>query len=140
MLMGIEQDLKMGRHFGAVGDGKFSFATRRDLADAAAIALMGGYDNQTLELAGDTGVTMTQYCAIVSDITGKDIAYVDMPQEAYKQAMLDAGVPEMFAVFLSSTDASAANGALQDDSKTLSKMLGRPTATLESVLLTALAS
>lgn len=139
-LMGLEQDLSMGQHFGAAGEGKFSYAARADYAEAAAIALLGGYDNQTLELAGDTGVTLADYCAIVSDISGKDVAYVDMPEPAYKEALLGAGLPDFFASFMSSTDASAAHGALQDDSKTLSKMLGRPTTTLETVLRAAIAS
>jgi len=138
MLMGLEQDLSTGQHFGAAANGKFSFAARRDLAEAAAIALLGGYDGQTLELAGDEALTMTDYAAILSDVAGKPVAYVDMPQQVYQDALVGAGLPELFAGFLASTDAFAAQGALHDDSGTLSRMLGRPTTPMAQVLRGAL--
>jgi NAD(P)H dehydrogenase (quinone) len=138
MLMSLEQDLAMGQHFGAAGEGKFAFASRSDLAEAAAIALVGGYDGQTLELAGDEALTMAEYCAILSDASGKPVAYVDMPQQAYQDALVGAGLPEMFAAFLSSTDAFAAQNALHDDSGTLSNMLGRPTTPMAKILAGAL--
>lgn len=138
MLMGVAQDLAMGQHFGAAGEGKFSFASRSDLAEAAANALLGGYDGQTLELAGDDALTMSDYCAILSDVAGKPVAYVDMPQQAYHDALVGAGLPELFAGLLASTDAFAAKGALFDDSRTLSAMIGRPTTTMAEVLREAL--
>ncbi|GAA6182663.1 SDR family oxidoreductase [Shimia sp. NS0008-38b] len=140
MLMGLEQDLSMRQHFGAAADGKFSFASRGDLAEAAAITLLGGYDGQTLELAGDEALTMAEYTAILSDIAGKPVAYVDMPQQAYQDALVGAGLPEVFASFLAATDAFAAQGALHDDSATLSRILGRPTTQMATVLKTALAT
>lgn len=138
MLMGVAQDLAMGQHFGAAGEGKFSFASRSDLAEAAANALLGGYDGQTLELAGDDALTMSDYCAILSDVAGKPVAYVDMPQQAYHDALVGAGLPELFAGLLASTDAFAAKGALFDDSRTLSAVIGRPTTTMAEVLREAL--
>ena len=138
MLMSLEQDLNMGQHFGAAGDGRFSFASRNDLAEAAAIAVLGGYDGQTLELAGDEALTLADYAAILSEVSGKPVTYVDMPQQAYHDALVGAGLPEMFAGLLASTDALAAQGALFDDSKTLSRMLGRPTTPMADVLRQAL--
>ncbi|PXW68827.1 NAD(P)H dehydrogenase (quinone) [Loktanella sp. PT4BL] len=138
MLMSLEQDLNMGQHFGAAGDGKFSFSSRGDLAEAAAIALLGGYDGETLELGGDEALSMADYCAILSEVAGKTVTYVDMPAQAYQEALQSAGLPPEFASFLAITDAQAAHGALQDDSKTLSKMLGRPTVTMADVLRKAL--
>lgn len=137
-LMSLEQDLNMGQHFGAAADGKFSFAARADLAEAAAIALLGGYDGQALELAGDEALTMAAYCANLSDVAGKTVTYVDMPAQAYQQALQGAGLPPELAGFLASTDAQAATGALYDNSQTLSKMLGRPTVTMANVLRKAL--
>ncbi|MGH1414438.1 MAG: SDR family oxidoreductase [Pelagimonas sp.] len=140
MLMGLEQDLSMGQHFGAAGEGGFSFASRGDMAEAAAIALLGGFDGQTLELAGDTALTMAEYCEILSEVSGKPVAYVDLPQQAYHDALHNAGLPEALAGFLASTDAFAAQGALFDDSGTLSRMLGRPTTPMATVLKDALAA
>ena len=140
MLMALEQDLSMGQRFGAAADGKFSFASRGDLAEAAAIALVGGYDGQTLELAGDEALTMAEYAAILSDVAGKPVAYVDMPQQAYHDALLGAGMPETLAGFIASVDGFAAQGTLHDDSGTLSQILGRPTTSMATVLRDALAA
>lgn len=125
--MGMAQALEMGQHFGASGDGKYSTAARADYAEAAAVVLQGGYDGQTLELAGDDAFTLAEYAQVLSDASGKDISYVDMPVDAFGEAMLGAGVPEGFVMFMKDVDGNAANGALFNDSKTLSSIIGRPT-------------
>lgn len=140
MLMGLEQDLSMGKHLGAAGEGRFSFASRSDLAEAAAVALLGGYDGQTLELVGDEALTMADYCAILSEVVGKPVVYVDMPKQAYHDVLVGAGLPEMFADLLASTDAFAAQGALYESSRTLSAVIGRPTTKMAEVLRNALSN
>jgi NAD(P)H dehydrogenase (quinone) len=80
-----------------------------------------------LELAGDDAFTLAEFAKTLSDTSNKQIAYVDMPVEAFGQALAGAGVPEGFVQFLTDVDASAAKGALFDDSKTLSRVIGHPT-------------
>jgi NAD(P)H dehydrogenase (quinone) len=125
--MGIGQAIETGQHFGAAGDGKYSAAARADYAEAAAVVLAGGYDGDVLELAGDDAFTLAEFAKTLSDTSNKQIAYVDMPVEAFGQALAGAGVPEGFVQFLTDVDASAAKGALFDDSKTLSRVIGHPT-------------
>ncbi|WP_174149053.1 hypothetical protein [Leisingera sp. ANG59] len=50
-----------------------------------------------------------------------------MPQDAFTEALVGAGLPEGFAAILADSDAKAAQGALFNDSKTLSTLIGRPT-------------
>ncbi|OYX84006.1 MAG: NAD(P)-dependent oxidoreductase, partial [Azorhizobium sp. 32-67-21] len=49
-----------------------------------------------------------------------------------------AGLPEPFAALLAQSDAAAAQGALFDDGKALSRLTGRPTTPLKDVIAAAL--
>ncbi len=139
-LMTLAQDLEMGQRFGASADGKYSFAARSDYAEAAAIVLAGGHDGSILELAGDEAITMTDYAAILADVSGKPVAYVDMPEDALAEAMSGAGLPGPLATILANSEACAAKGALFDSSSTLSSLIGHPTRPMRDTLQTALAN
>lgn len=135
MVMALEQDLQMGQHFGAAGKGQFSTASRNDYAEAAAIVLAtDGHAGKTYELAGDTAFGWADYAATVTKAKGTAVTYVNIPEEALKEALVGAGLPEGFAGLLADSDAKAAEGWLFDGSKTLSGLLGRKTATLASIL------
>lgn len=136
--MTLGQDLQLGQHFGAAGTGKFATATRNDYAEAAAVVMAGGHDGKVLELAGDTAFTLDEYAAIVADAAGQPVAYTDMPQDAFTQALIGAGLPEGLAAVLADSDAQAAKGALNNDSKTLSTLIGRPTEAITETVKNAL--
>ncbi|MEC7763958.1 MAG: SDR family oxidoreductase [Pseudomonadota bacterium] len=133
--MSAEQDLALGQHFGAAGDGKFATAPRADFAAAAATVLTGPeHDGKTYELGGDSAYTLTDYAVTLSEIAGKDVAYVDMPQEAFTQALVGAGLPEGFAGILADSDHNARDGWLDTSSNDLSKLIGRPTAPIADTI------
>ncbi|WP_460274926.1 SDR family oxidoreductase [Celeribacter sp. ULVN23_4] len=136
--MTLGQDLELGQHFGAAGEGKLATATRKDFAEAAAIVLAGGHDGEVLELAGDEAYTLTDYAAIVTEASGKPVVYTDMPEAAFTEALVGAGLPAGFAAILADSDAKAATGALFDDSKTLSKLIGHPTEPISATVKAAL--
>ncbi len=140
-MMALPQILEMGQHFGAAGAGKFSPATRADMAEAAAVVLTtDGHAQKTYEIAGDESFDYAAFAQMVSDASGKAIAYVDMPAPAYKEALLGAGLPEPMAALLAQADEQAATGWLFDDSGDLAKLIGRPTTPLKDVITTALST
>ncbi|PTQ71289.1 SDR family oxidoreductase [Celeribacter persicus] len=136
--MTLGQDLDLGQHFGAAGEGKLSTAPRKDYAEAAAIVLAGGHDGEVLELAGDEGYTLAEYATIVSEASGKEITYTDMTEAAFAEALVGAGLPAGFAAILADSDAKAAKGALFDASHTLSKLIGHPTEPIAETVKAAL--
>lgn len=141
ILASLQTDLKMGKHFGAAGKGLFSTAPRHDYAEAAAIVLSAaGHEGRTYELAGDTAFTLADYAAMVTRLSGKPVEYVDAPEEAFKAALLAAGLPDAFAAILANSDANAAEGTLYSDSKDLSTILGHPTEPMEETIRKALAA
>lgn len=132
--------LQHGAFLGSAGEGRISGATRDDLAEAAAVVLTSETDHtgRTYELAGDEGYTLAELAAEVARQSGKAIAYQDMPESAYKDVLLGAGLPEPVAQMIASSDKLASEGALYDDSHELSKLIGRPTITLKDAVAQAL--
>jgi NAD(P)H dehydrogenase (quinone) len=129
---GIAGDLAHGAHFGSAGEGRISSAARADYADAA-VAVLTSSDDQAgrvYELAGDESYSLAEFAAEVSRQAGKPVVYTDLPEAAYKAALLQAGLPEFVAELLANSDAAAAKGALFDDGRQLSKLLGRATTPL----------
>lgn len=140
LLASLDTDLSLGKHFGAAGAGRFSTAPRHDYAEAAAVVLAGsGHEGKTYELAGDASVTLTDFAALLSQAAGKPVAYVDMPEPDYAAALIGAGLPEGFAKILADSDAQAAQGALFDESHTLSALIGHPTEPMAETIARALA-
>jgi NAD(P)H dehydrogenase (quinone) len=120
--------LEHGAMIGAAGEGRVASAARKDYAEAiAVVALDATHAGKTYELAGDTAHTGADFAAAVAKAAGKPVAYVSMPQAAYAQALAGFGLPEAFANVLADSDARAGEGALFDDSHTLSRLIGRPT-------------
>jgi NAD(P)H dehydrogenase (quinone) len=112
--------------FGAAGDGKISLATRADLAEAAAAAVVAdSHDKQVYELGGE-GVTLAELAAEVSRQSGREVAYTNMPQDKYTEFLVSVGLPEGFAAILADSDNRAASGALYTGTEDLAQLLGRP--------------
>ncbi|KHQ54086.1 SDR family oxidoreductase [Mameliella alba] len=129
------QALEMGQHFGAAGDGRFATASRQDFAEAAAVVLAGeGHEGKTYELAGDTDFSLSDYAALLSDMSGKPVTYVNLDEASYTGALVGAGLPEGFAAILADSDARAASGALTTQSRDLSRLIGRPTTPMRETL------
>jgi NAD(P)H dehydrogenase (quinone) len=124
---------------GGAGEGLISAAARADYAEAAAVVLAkAGAVEQVYELAGDTSFTLAELAAEVSRQTGKTIPFHNLPQQEYRDLLVNVGLPAPLAELIADSDAHAAKGALFDDSRTLSKLIGRPTISLADAVKAAL--
>ena len=131
--------LANGAFVGSAGDGRLSLATRADYAEAAAVVLTsGGHEGKTYELAGDDAVTLADLAAEISRQAGRDIPYRDLPQADYAAILKQVGLPEGVAEGLAAWDVDASNGALFDDGRQLSKLIGRPTTPLADAVAAAI--
>ncbi|WP_342322472.1 SDR family oxidoreductase [Kosakonia sp. BYX6] len=120
--------LAHGVFIGAAGDGKIASATRADYAAAAARVISSeGHAGKVYELAGDNSWTLSELAALLSKASGKNVVYQNLSEADFAAALKEVGLPEGFANLLADSDAGAAKGGLFDDSKTLSKLIGRPT-------------
>ncbi len=131
--------LKHGAFIGSSGSGRISAAARADYAEAlAVVATTGGHDGSIYELAGDDAFTLADLAAELSRQTSRDIPYRDLPEADYASALTTAGVPETFARLLAGWEVGASHGALFDDGRQLSTLIGRPTTTLAATIAAAL--
>lgn len=126
---------------GCSKDGRVSGAARADFAAAAvAVLTTAGHEGKRYELAGDTSFTKAELALELSKVSGQAVPYAELPSEAFKQMLVGAGLPDVVADILVDADVQIAKGALFDDSKSLSRLIGRPTTTLESSVRAALGS
>ncbi|PKP81425.1 MAG: NAD(P)-dependent oxidoreductase [Alphaproteobacteria bacterium HGW-Alphaproteobacteria-18] len=130
-----------GAFIGSAGDGKISTATRADYAEAAAVVLTTeGHAGKTYELAGDMAYTLSDLAAEISRQSGQEIPYKNLPEAEYARLLAGFGLPEGLANGLAAWDVDASNGALFDDSRQLSRLIGRPTTPLAEAVTAALKS
>ena len=130
-----------GAFLGSAGDGRISAATRADYADAAVAAVTGaGHEGKTYELAGDEAWTLSDLAGEISRQSGRTIPYRNLPAADYAAALQGFGLPEGVAGAIAGWDAAAGQGALLDESRQLSGLIGRPTTPLSVAVSDALAS
>ena len=131
--------IQHGAILGAAGDGRFASAAIADYAAAAvAVLTQPGQENKIYELAGDTPYTMTEMSAEVSKQTGKQVVYSNLPPDGYQSALVSFGIPAFMAKYLVDAEEGAAKGELDDTSRQLHALIGRPPATLAEAVAAAL--
>lgn len=128
-----------GMLMGSAGQGRIASATRADYADAAVAVLLGqGHEGRVYELAGDSAYTLSDLAAEISRQSGREVQYRDLSPGDYTAALMAAGVPEPWPHVLPALDVEVGKGALFDDSRTLSRLIGRRTTSLADAVAAAL--
>jgi NAD(P)H dehydrogenase (quinone) len=138
-LAGIAAALQHRAVLGSAGEGRIASAARADYAAAAAAVLLR--ENQAglvYELAGDTAYTLAELAAEISRQSGTAVAYNDLPESDYQAILAGAGLPVGLAAMLAASDVGASKGGLYDGGGQLSKLIGRPTTPLASLVKAAL--
>ena len=135
-LASVAPALANGGFIGCAQDGKISSAAREDYAEAAAAVLTSEAEQngKVYELSGDEAYTLSELSALISKKSGKAIPYINMEEADFANALEGAGLPAPFAAVLANSDTGASQGALYDDSKTLSALIGHPTKSLEQLI------
>ena len=123
--------IEHGVFIGAAGDGKIASATRADYAVAAAKVMSeDGHAGKVYELAGDNAWTLSELAAELGKQSGKNVRYQNLSEADFAAALKSVGLPAGLAEMLADSDVGASKGGLFDDSRTLSKLLQRPTTPL----------
>ncbi|MFB9135350.1 SDR family oxidoreductase [Vibrio sp. AK197] len=138
---GIGASLEHGAMFGCAGEGKIASAPRADYAEAAAQVLtQPDQVGKVYELAGDEAFTLGEFADYLSALSGQTVVYNNVSEDEYANILKQVGLPAPLAETLANSETGAAKGGLFDDSQTLSKLIGRPTETIETTLKHALAA
>lgn len=108
-------------------NGRMNYATRNDLARAAAIVLNGqGHENRTYELVNPQPFNYDEFAALLSEVAARAVKHrVVSPQEAI-DLMVQAGAPEIGAGFIvNGVYAAIEGGQFSGASDDLIQLLGR---------------
>jgi NAD(P)H dehydrogenase (quinone) len=129
-----EQVLQTGIFLPA-GNGKATFATRNDMAEAAANILIGhGHENKIYTIGNTESYSLQDAARILQEITGKPIAYVNPTAAEYIRALTEAGVPEAYISIFAGFSEAIKQGEFETAGNDLEKLLGRKPATLHDYL------
>jgi len=118
--------------YGSQGDGKVSHIDLRDIAAVAVKALTdNGHVGKVYTLTGPEALSNARVAEILSDDTGREIKYVDLPAEQFKQALLGAGLPEWSANALVDLQQFYRRGGASAVTRDVEQLLGRKPTSFE---------
>jgi uncharacterized protein YbjT (DUF2867 family) len=104
----------------------------RDLGAVGAHVLVeNGHEGQAYELTGPAALTYGQASVILSRILGREIRYLPISQDQYRQATVAAGIPADYADALVDLNRYYAEGKAADVSPAVRLITGREPITFE---------
>ncbi|GAB4213530.1 MAG: NAD(P)H-binding protein [Roseiflexaceae bacterium] len=111
----------------APADAPVAYATRSDLAEAAANLLaQGGHQDQALDLTGGEALDLAQVGQLLGAITGRPVERQVLHDAAYRELLAAAGMPEGGATIFLQIFAAIHQGRFATVSPALEQLLGRP--------------
>jgi NAD(P)H dehydrogenase (quinone) len=130
----VPHALETDKLVGSAGDGKLSGASREDLAEAAAVALMINAPGDVVYELGGTAFTMADVAQAISILAGKPLVYENMPVEQYSASLVAAGYPQSIADIAAEGTFASQRGDWYTESMDLQRLLGQPSTPLISVV------
>jgi uncharacterized protein YbjT (DUF2867 family) len=109
------------------GNGKASFVDVRDIASVAVRALTNeAHKNKTYTLTGPAALSIDEVARTLSHAAKREIKYVDVPESAARDAMLDAGMAEWQVDLLMGLHAINKQGRWSTITSDVEEVTGRP--------------
>jgi uncharacterized protein YbjT (DUF2867 family) len=127
-LLASAQAITAGEPLAApAGRGTVSMIDPRDVAVAAAAALTTpGLEGQTMVLTGPEVISYQDVADVLSNVTGHEVRYVDVPPDAARQSFVEAGMPGWLVAHLAGAFGLISQGALAELSDDVRTLTGRP--------------
>lgn len=117
------------------GDGAHAWATREDMARAAAAALASReVDGQRFDLTGPHAHTVEELCGIASRVTGHAIVHRAASEQDYIDASIAAGEPERFARLLATLYAPVRAGLTSFATDHIERLTGQAPESMEAFM------
>ncbi|HMN25258.1 MAG TPA: SDR family oxidoreductase [Ignavibacteriaceae bacterium] len=123
----IGNAVESGAIYYSAGNAKVNFALRSEMAEANAVVLANptAHQNKIYEITSASKYTFDEIAGILSEITGKQIKYVDIPVEVLKENIIKFGMPKEVADLMGSIAESMKAGEFDFIDPTLEKLIGR---------------
>jgi len=132
----IGNAVESGAIYYSAGNGKVNFALRNEMAEANAVVLSdpSAHQNKIYEITSGSVYNFDEIASMLSEITGKQIKYVDIPVEALKENITKFGMPKEVADLMGSIAESMKAGEFDFVDPTLEKLIGRKPTDLKDFL------
>ncbi len=136
---GIEHAAASGQWVANSGAGAAAYVTREDCAAvAAAVLTQDGHENQVYDVTGARAWSAADLAALACQLGDREVQLVQVDDEAYRDGLVQAGLPQAVAELLTSFGASTRGGFLADVSPTVEHLTGRPAAEVDTVVRSTL--
>ena len=126
-----------GAFYSAMGDAKLSLIDVRDIAVIVAKALTNpaSFAGKTIELNGPEAFSYAEIAAKISQVAGRAVQFVNIPEEVQRKSMLDLGMPEwQVNALLELQQYYTVAGKGAEVTPPIKDFLGRPPITLDQYL------
>lgn len=124
MFMG-EKVLETGVFFPA-GTTPVAFTFREDMAEAIANVVMSdGHENKVYGISSNERLNFEQVAQLISELSGKDVQYLNPENQIYQGALKQAGVPEHFVAMFAGFAEAMKQGEFDTQHSDLSTLLKR---------------
>lgn len=135
LFMSLPHAISAGKWYTSAADGRIAHGARDDMAAAIAAGLASGSkESRIYTLTGPQAYTTNEIAALVSEVTGKPLEVIQLPDDALTEGVKAAGVPEDFARIIVSFDANTRAGRIAEVTDAVEKLSGRKPRTLKQFL------
>jgi len=126
---------------GAAGGGRCSLVDARDVAAVAAHVLTDdGHERKTYEITGPGALTHAEAAAVIANVTGREIRYIEHSLEELSAIYHYAGWPSRWADELVAAEELQALGLLSAVTDVVERMTGKRPTTFEEFVRKAYAA
>ncbi|WP_437579350.1 SDR family oxidoreductase [Sorangium sp. So ce887] len=134
-LMWVGSIKAQGAVYTATGDGKSAPIDQRDIAAVAVKALTSpGHEGESYVLTGPEALSAAEQVAKISAAIGRPLRFVDVTEEALREGMEKAGLPEVFIRAIVEIQALVKAGHGERPAPTVEQLLGRKARTFDEWL------
>jgi uncharacterized protein YbjT (DUF2867 family) len=127
LLAAAEQVANESRLYAPAGTARVAMIDPRDVgAAAAAVLTTEGHDGETYVLTGPEATTWAGVAEALTVVAARAVDFVDVPDEAAKQGMIEAGLPDFVAEQLVAIFQQLRDGVGAQVTDTVERLTGHP--------------
>lgn len=126
MIMQREAIQQQNAFYGNAGEGKSAFIHVSDIASVAAKVLTEqGHESKTYQLTGPEAVSNQEIANLFSRQFNRQVNFVNLTNQEYNDSMQQAGIPEWFAVDMTSFGQMVSEGRFSQTTNQVEEITGR---------------
>lgn len=128
-----------GNFYVNAGEARISMTDTRDIAAvAAAVLTEAGHEGQIYDVTGPEALSYGDVAGAISHAQGREVTYVDVPDDAVREALLGVGLNDWMAGALvdlyQDYKRSGTDGYAAQVTDTVTRLTGRPARSLAELL------